>query len=479
MIAGLPLGLRWRGRARWVVYGTFLISTALSVLLVERSQIGGDQLNLLARGWLFASEGHLIPYGNPGSGGGVAPGATTSLAVGLPLLVWRDVRAPIALILVTHLLAFLLLDRLIERCLGDRGRVLFAVVYGLSPGRLYFSGVLWNPSFLFLAGALHAWTAFRQQRDSRFGDSFLHALTLLLSVQLHLSTVMLGISSVILYFRRAMKLNPWGVLCGSLLGALPLIPFLDLLRTHSDLFPAGKGFLGRGLMLLYPLAHGILNWFRHTSLALSAEVTRYDFSTTLGVVVDRYLSSVLRTFAVILGAVTVLAAIAAARWWLNRQRRRGGVLRVERDEGPREWLDRYALVCFIGAMTTYCLAPTTPMWWQGVSVFHAAVIPTVRWGVSHLRTRRRNRAYRALWAWGAGGVVLTLLTALGSQQYRCGGRHNVVLDLAHDHPMIEDLRLRERCEFAVATGDGWWPDVLTVLPGGMKPEEMPDAGRAN
>ena len=55
--------------------------------MVIRSQVGGDQLNLLARGWLLAARGQFIPYGNPLSTGGKAPGGITSLLVGLPLSV--------------------------------------------------------------------------------------------------------------------------------------------------------------------------------------------------------------------------------------------------------------------------------------------------------------------------------------------------------------------------------------------------------
>ena len=47
----------------------------ISVVMVARSQAGGDQLNLLSRGWLLAERGELIPYGNPLSSGGDGPGS--------------------------------------------------------------------------------------------------------------------------------------------------------------------------------------------------------------------------------------------------------------------------------------------------------------------------------------------------------------------------------------------------------------------
>ncbi|MCB1009747.1 MAG: hypothetical protein KDB94_12755, partial [Acidobacteria bacterium] len=66
----------------------------LSAWMVSRAELGGDQLNLLSRGWLWAAQGELVPYGNPLSSGGNGPGAVTTVLVGAPLFVWMDPRAP-------------------------------------------------------------------------------------------------------------------------------------------------------------------------------------------------------------------------------------------------------------------------------------------------------------------------------------------------------------------------------------------------
>src|SRR5262245_59545012 len=86
------------------VRALFAAGLAIAVLMLVRSQVGGDQLNLLARGWLLAAEGKWIAYGNPMSTGGKAPGGITSLLVGLPLLLWKDHRAASVLVLVSHVL---------------------------------------------------------------------------------------------------------------------------------------------------------------------------------------------------------------------------------------------------------------------------------------------------------------------------------------------------------------------------------------
>jgi hypothetical protein len=55
--------------------------------MVFRSQVEGDTLNMLARGWRFAFAGEWLQYGLPTSAGGKSPGGLLSLLVGLPLLV--------------------------------------------------------------------------------------------------------------------------------------------------------------------------------------------------------------------------------------------------------------------------------------------------------------------------------------------------------------------------------------------------------
>src|SRR5687767_1499913 len=72
-------------RSAGAIVAIFAAGLLLGVLMLARAQAGGDQLNLLARGWLLAARGDLVPYGNPLSNQGNGPGPLTSLVVGLPL----------------------------------------------------------------------------------------------------------------------------------------------------------------------------------------------------------------------------------------------------------------------------------------------------------------------------------------------------------------------------------------------------------
>jgi hypothetical protein len=104
--------------ARALRAGCLVAAAAVSAAMVVRAQPGGDQLNLLARGWLLAERGELVVSGNPLSSGGRGPGAATSVLVGLPLELWRDHRAPVVLVWLLHAGAWLLLDRSVRGALA-------------------------------------------------------------------------------------------------------------------------------------------------------------------------------------------------------------------------------------------------------------------------------------------------------------------------------------------------------------------------
>ena len=352
--------------------------------MVARSQVGGDQLNLLARGWLLIEDGVWVPYGNPTSMGGAQPGGLSALLVALPLALWRDHRAASALVLLTHLAAYLILDRTLRRALTPWGRLLFAVLYWLNPWRLYFSAFLWNPNWLFLPGAVHLWSAWEQRERARFWPSFLHVLALGLAFQVHASVVLLGIASAVLLVRRTMRLHWAGAAAAAALSAAALIPWALAAQADAGSLPVQKGFLGRGLVLVLPLLKGLLYWFRYASLAVGKRVIDLDFAASLGAGGDRVVEPLAEGFLAALGVTLLVPLLANARLW-RRPRR---WLRRRPAASARGWVRAYAAACFAAAAVTFALSPTTIMMWQGFLVLHAAVLPPLFWGEVLARTRR-------------------------------------------------------------------------------------------
>jgi hypothetical protein len=445
-------------RTVWLLFAAGL---AVALLMLARSQVGGDQLNLLARGWLLAAEGKWISYGNPMSTGGKAPGGVTSLLVGLPLLLWRDHRAASALVLLFHVAAYLILDGALRRVLSPFERVLLAVLYWLNPWQLYFAAFLWNPNYLFLFAAVHLWSALAQRWRARFWPSLLHAATLALAFQVHASFLLLAVASLLLWLRRYVRVHWGGAVTGGALACLPLIPWAMELAAHPVLLTeADRGFLGRGLLLGFPLLRGLMYWLRYASLGISQRMDDFDFSGLLGT--DPWLGpglSVVTNTA--LAATLLLPLLANVRLW--RSFRRLWRNKLAPGASDRHWLKGYARVCFVAAVLVFSLSPTTLMMWQGLILLHASILPVVLWVGALGRSRIGPRVVKATWIYAAAEIVLLLAIAFGNPQFRCGGRMkrtDFSFPLRSDHPMMYELKIQQTCPWPVNQPGKWWPDVL-------------------
>ena len=457
--------LSHRSAARLVLI-FFGIGLAISLWMVARSQVGGDQLNLLARGWLLAEDGRWISYGNPMSTGGKAPGGITSLLVGVPLMVWRDHRAPTLVILLCHVLAYAILDRTLRRILSPGERVLLAVLYWLNPWRMYFSAFLWNPNYLFLFGSTHLWACLAQRERARFLPSFLLGAGLVLAFQIHASCLLLAVATALLWLRGYFKPHWTGGLLGAVLAALPLVPWvMDLRDEPAILTEADKGFLGRGLLYVFPLVRGLLYWLRYSSLALSEKVLAFDFGDFLDPETGARLGSGLSEVTSALLPLTLVLPLLANRWLWKRMRRgwKRWQGKLPAGASDRTWLKGYVAWTFLAAVAVFSLAPTTVMMWQALIILHAAVLPLVLWAGVLSRGRLSPRVSRAVWVYAGAEIAILLLIPLGSMHYRCAGHDgsdSFGLDLRHDHTMLHELGIHETCPLPVNRPRGWWPDVL-------------------
>ncbi|MEO8197876.1 MAG: hypothetical protein ABI689_14260 [Thermoanaerobaculia bacterium] len=453
------LSLTPDGLRRWAL----VLGLAISALMVTRSQVGGDQLNLLARGWLLEARGVLIPYGNPLSSGGDGPGVATTLLMAGPLSVWRDHRAPVILIWLLHFAAWALLDRRLRSVFTPWERAALAVVYWLNPWRLEASAFLWNPNFLYFFGALHFATAFDQREGPRFGASCLHLLALGVGAQLHPAMLLLIVSSLLLWRRGIVQVHWGGVAAGVAITGVLLVPWWLAAASEPAIVTASSGFPFRGLIWFQPWIKGLSYWLRYPSLLINKQSAIFDFTALAGAGADRLLAPFAKGLVGIAGAATMFAVLLANVDFFRR-RFAGGLreafARSNRVEA-RQFVGDYAFWSFVAAIVVFAAAPTTPQSWQAVPLFQAAVVPVIFWlGRKLDAPPTADAARRGLVAAATASIAILLALAAGGPNFRCGGRHGVVIPLRAASPMFEELGLQRTCPWPLDVPNEWWPDVL-------------------
>lgn len=447
---------------RWI-HVCFLLGLALSGVMVFRSQVAGDQLELLTRGWLFAVDGEWIPFGVKTSTGGMHPGGLLSLLVGAPLVVWRHHLAPTILVFLSHIAAYLILDRLVRKTLGPETRVLLAIFYWLNPWRILYSGFLWNPNYLFLCGAFHLLTAYGLRERGRFGLSLLHVVALGLALQINLSALSLVFASGLLWWKGYLRVRWSGVASGALLVLLSLLPWLGAVLADPALLPRGEGFAGRGLVTVYPVVQGILNWLRYPAIAVSGSMACLDFSEFGGPSHAR-MEEVLAGGRLVLIVLTLPVA-AWANWRVWRHRLRFWRVRYQPEAGGRAWLKGAVRLSLVATLLSCGLSPISISSWSLLPQFHMTILPMVLAGSVLLRSGRRATGRRVVRLTAVVFLVLSSALAVGSPRYRCGepncGIRSVTMPkLRSDHRMFDDLGIRETCPLVVNEPGGWWPDIL-------------------
>lgn len=439
-------------RTAWALWGAGL---AISLVMASRAQVGADQLELLARGWTWAARDVLIPYGNLAAVG-FKPGPMTSWLVGAPLQIWMDPRAPVVLILASHVVAYLLIDRVVARECGPDGRLLLVVFYWLNPWRLFFSGFLWDPNYMFLAGAVLLWTCHRQRTQPSFLASLLAVATVGAALQLQLAAVSLVFSGALLAWRGYWRPHWLGVGVGAMGVGLSLVPWLVAVAADPSLRPGQRGHLGLGAVLVYPVLRGVVYWLRYGSLYGSSKwMTDFDFEPALGETADGFLSPLYWTLAWIVGPATLVLPLAAHHFAWRRWR--------APDPGSSGWLLGYVKWVAVGTLVAYGLAQTTVMMWMGFAVQHAAVLPLVVGGCALLQSDRRRATSRASVAYAALALLLAAGMSVASATYRRGGDDALEIVVPGDHAMLRDLSLDACCSVRIDPTEGRWPPGVPDL----------------
>jgi len=235
-----------------------------------------DQLQTLYRSYLAAHHGNWLNYGNAASVVGNVPGSLSTLVVGVPLVVWDSSWSPMLVIIACNIAALVLFDKVVKQVFDQPARMLFLVLFWLSPWFLY-QHMLYNPAYLFFCSALHFYTAFHMRNRSSFWLTFWHVVSIGLVVQLYYSWPLLVVISGYLFARGIIKVNYWAVVVGAVVLAASLIPYvLDVFAVSSEAtWPeefAKKRYVGWGLVHVYPVLKAMIYWLRYSSFLFTEKL---------------------------------------------------------------------------------------------------------------------------------------------------------------------------------------------------------------
>lgn len=410
---------------RWVLF-IFAIGLLLQFFLSERSWIGGDQINLLRLGWSFAETGELLPFAKAKAGAGAIPGVFQQLLVGLPLRIIPHYQSPLIFIAIFHVVAGFLVLRVVRQGLGEQLALIFFFLYWLSPWRLYHSAFLWEPQYMFLPAAVHLWACYHQRQGGRFVHSVVLAASLILAMQIHNSFFLLVLLTGILLFRKQLRLHWPGIVLGSLIGSVTLLPsVLAIISGNMPPVSESSGFLGAGLVKVAPTLKGAWYWIRLGSLDIGnpyAEIVFFRSEHT-----QLWSQILLRTLQA-LSFLTVLVGIRASWWFfgLSLQRfRRKQKARDAQISTPNtsanlykdNWFRPYCSSTFFALVGSAALAPITLQGWQVIVAFHAACVPVAAW-LLYVKEARPKSFQVLLPTLFVLQLLLTLLIGFGNPIFR-------------------------------------------------------------
>lgn len=380
-MGSLGLGERGWRQATWAVYA---LGAALQLWLWARPVwVYRDQLELYTLGMDLVRDGRLAPFGKLMTGDFPLPGGLLQLLVGLPLLVWRDLRSPTLLLVAVHLAAGWLLARVAARRYGWRAAALFLAVCWLSPWRLYHSGFLWEASYLLLPAALHLWACDALDRQPRrAAPSLVLGLTLAATAQVHGSVLILLFATAWLAWRRRVRLHLAATGAGLVLGSVTLWPTLLALLQGAVPPPSTAEPLGL-LARANSVEKAVVYWLRLGSLDVGRRFRQTIFCEAPGVegVAQPFACGLTRLTEVV-ALLSVLAALAAS-WWLLRRRHPAGA-----EPPPHPWARSYCRVMLTSCLAAALISPVLIQGWHVLIALPAACLPVALWTAARWPTAR-------------------------------------------------------------------------------------------
>lgn len=335
-----------------------LIGVGLSLLMFKTLMIHTDNTQLMDKVMQIKMTGEWIHHGNAATKMGALPGSFLTFVTAVPMMIWFSPYAACAVILLCHLMAYFFLRNMGYQIDRHFNPLFLVIFFWLNPWRVEQSE-LYNPGYLFLFSVIHLWSLYKLHlRPQSFWGSFWLVVGMGFCFQVHFSVLILGISFLYLFFTKKIKVNYLGLGAGLLVIGLSLIPwFLQTMSEQSVVLkPSSDTFLGKNLILVYPVLKAIVYFFRMGSVYFGrhifSEIT-FDWITIewLKFGVDH----VFHFFKWVLALVTLLLSFY---FFYNQFRH------YKKEFKNRPFIDHYLISLFIGVIGAAALSPVEFNHWH-------------------------------------------------------------------------------------------------------------------
>ncbi len=367
---------------RKLFWTVVICGLALHIYAACVTWIGGDEAHLLRLGSALASEGRIIPFGKLLHGAGTNPGILLQLLFGIPMYFVPDYRAPMIFVILSHILAFWLLIKVLRSVFSESVLLPFAIIYWLTPWRIFNASLLWEPAFIFLPAALHLWSCYQLREQKKFWPSVACLVSIVAAIQIHGSFLILIVATILLLWKKRLYLDLRGALLGTVLGSLTLIPSIVAVINNNLVYgeQQPQGYIGKGFVTVAPLLKGVLYWCTLGGSDAVRNLKETSFAESSG----KYGIYSLQLLCILTVIISILAS-----WWYFRPLWTWKKKRPSDHQNSKEsqWVRVYCLSVLTALVFSAGLSPMVLQGWQVVIALHAAAIPVAVWAAEKWKTK--------------------------------------------------------------------------------------------
>ena len=307
---------------------------------------------------------------------------------------------------------------------------------------MYHAGFLWEPSLLYFPAALHLWASWISRHSRSVIGSVVLGWLFIAMPQVHASSIILLALTLLLWLGRRIRVHYPAAIVGMAVGAVTLIPTI-VVWWHNEL-PAVNptdGFIGRGLVLVFPLLKAVLYWIRFisadaggiikgTMFMKSAWATASMSHTILSIAVKTFYYAGMASIALCIPAVYRFVRETLPNF-------RSPV------SGARDWIMQYALYAFAAMVIAVALSPVTTQSWHVILILPAACLSGAYWF-----ERKWNEAGGKWLRWAIVALIviripLVLAFGFGHDRYRVRSLEDVIGDGQPSEELIRILPPQE------------------------------------